>query len=186
MLGMFQFSFLETGSFRPLWPFLGSMSCVFKSATAQMSQLDSQALFLLFRLLSLSSPEAGMLLVASTPSGRGTENPLQPGLSIVKMDDSSQMCSMKRALLVFVYIKSPPCLMSQNPNKLATFSSELSFPCTLRWCEESCPVRLHCQQMKQEKASWQYVPSNVTHRVNHRVARPEFSSSPRCLISTTV
>lgn len=90
-----------------------------------MSQLDSQALFLLFCLLSVSSPEAGTLRVAS-------ENPLQPGLSIVKMDDSSQMCSMKRASLVFVYIKSPPCLMSQNPNKLATFSSELSFPCTLR------------------------------------------------------
>lgn len=96
-----------------------------------MSQLDSQALFLLFCLLSVSSPEAGTLRVASTPSGRGAENPLQPGLSIVKMDDSSQMCSMKRTL-VFVYIKSPPCLMSQNPNKLATFSSDLSFPCTLR------------------------------------------------------
>lgn len=48
-----------------------------------------------------------MLLVASSPSGCCTENPLQAQLRILEMNDSSQMWSMKWPLLVFVYIKTP-------------------------------------------------------------------------------
>lgn len=61
--------------------------------------------------------------------------------------------------------------MSQNPNKLASSSNKLS---SLHLCEESCPVWLHRQQMKQEEASWHYAPKNVAHRMNHRVECPEF------------
>lgn len=81
---------------------------------------------ILFWLLGLSGPEAGMLHVASSPSGCCMENPLRAQFSILEMDDSSQMWSIKSSVLVFVYIKSPSCLMSQNPDKLATSSSELS------------------------------------------------------------
>lgn len=120
-----------------------------------------------------------MFLVASSPSGCWTENPLQTQPCILQMNDSSQMWSMKWSLRVFVYIKLPSCLMIQNRNKLATSSDKLSSLHTLHWCEESCPVRLHRQHMKQEEASWQYEPKNVTHRVNHRVECPEFPPSPR-------
>lgn len=131
-------------------------------------------------MLNLTGPEAGMLLVASSPSGRCMENPLQARLHILAMNDSSQMWSMKWSLLVFVYIKPPSCLMTQNPNKLATSSDKLSSLHTLHWCEESCPVRLHRQHMEQEEASWRYAPKNVTRGVNHRVACPEFPPlSPR-------
>lgn len=66
-----------------------------------------------------------MLLVASSPSGCCMENPLQAQLHILEMNDSSQMWSMKWSLLVFVYIENPSCLMTQNPNKLATSSNKL-------------------------------------------------------------
>lgn len=106
-------------------------------------------------LFSLTGPEAGFLLVASSPSGCCTENPLQAQRRILEMNDSSQMWSMKWSLLVFVYIKPPSCLMSQNPNKLAASSNKLSSLHPLHWCEESCPVRLRRQHVKQEEVSWQ-------------------------------
>lgn len=92
-------------------------------------------------LLRLTGPEAGMLIVASSLSSCCTENPLQAQPLILEMNDSSQMWSMKCSLLVFVYIKPSSCLMSQNPNKLATSSNKLSSLGTLDWCEESRPVQ---------------------------------------------
>lgn len=59
-----------------------------------------------------------MFLVASSPSGCCTENPLQTQLCILQMNDSSQMWSMKWSLLVFVYIKLLSCLMIQNPKQI--------------------------------------------------------------------
>lgn len=112
-------------------------------------------------------------LVASSPSGCHKENPLQAQLRILEMNDSSQTWSMKWSLLVFVYIKAPSCLMSQNPNKLAASSDKLSSLRKPRWCEESRPVRLHRRHMERGEASWQCAPKNVTRRVNHRVACPE-------------
>lgn len=123
--------------------------------------------------MSLTGPEAGTLHVASSPSGCCTENPLQARLGVLEMNDSSQMWSMKWSLLVFVYIQPPSCLMTQNPNKLATSSDKLSSLHTLHWCEESHPVRLRRRHMEQGDASWQYAPKYVTRRVNHRVACPE-------------
>lgn len=52
--------------------------------------------------------------------------PSSHGRGTLGTNDPSQMWSKKRSLLVFVDIKLPSCLMSQNLDKLPTASSKLS------------------------------------------------------------
>lgn len=100
--------------------------------------------------------------------------PSRTQLRFLEGNDSSQMWSMKWSLRVFVYIQPPSCLMTQNPNKLATSSNKLTSLCTLHWCEEfDVRSRLRRHPREQEVASGQYAPKNVTHRVNHRVVCPD-------------
>lgn len=84
----------------------GKCANFYATVTSLILSDDSQLLFSSL-LLSLTGPEAGMLLVTSSPSGCCTENPLQALCRILEMNDSSQMWSMKWSLLVFVYIKTP-------------------------------------------------------------------------------
>lgn len=73
--------------------------------------------------------------------------------------------------------KTPFMFGDSEPQQISHLFQQIiiSAPAPLMWGVMSGPCRQH---MKQEEASWQCAPKNVTRSVIHQVACPEFPPSP--------